>query len=443
MWIKRIMLFVGGLFVMSLGVGLSIKSGLGVTPISSIPYSLTLASGANIGITTIIFNAILVFLQIPILKKRFKAKRLLQLINTVMFGYFTDLSLWILSPMPGLPLDVNFTLLIVSMFLIAVGILIYMPANIAPLPGEGVVEAISLAYNKRFSKVKVCFDTSMVVLSLIICGLFTADIFGSVNIGTILAAIFIGIIIRYLTELYEKITGKSITVVNKENSGYERIKITKELIKRIIYYIIGVCILSFAVGVSIKSELGVTPINSIPYAIALIANIDVGLSSVLFYLVVIFIQKPILKDKYHPKRLLQLVSAFLFGYFVDFSLWVMAPIQNLSLMGKFLMLALSIVLIAVGILIMMPANIAPLPGEGLIEAIAIAADRKFSSVKICIDSSMVIITVILCWIFLGDVLGSVSAGTIISAACTGFVVRQFHDLYRYFTGKDIRVVNKE
>ena len=216
MWIKRIILFVGGLFVMSLGVGLSIKSGLGVTPISSIPYSLTLASGVNIGITTVIFNVLLVFLQIPILKKRFNPKRLLQLINAFMFGYFTDLSLWILSPMPDLPLDVNFTLLIVSMFLIAAGIL-YMPANIAPLPGEGVVEAVSLAYDKRFSKVKVCFDTSMVVLSLIICGLFTSDILGSVNVGTILAAIFIGIIIRYLTELYEKITAKSITVVNKEN----------------------------------------------------------------------------------------------------------------------------------------------------------------------------------------------------------------------------------
>ena len=83
--------------------------------------------------------------------------------------------------MPDLPFDVNFTLLIVSMFLIAAGILIYMPANIAPLPGEGVVEAVSLAYDKRFSKVKVCFDTSMVVLSLIICGLFTSDILGSVK----------------------------------------------------------------------------------------------------------------------------------------------------------------------------------------------------------------------------------------------------------------------
>lgn len=216
MWIKRIILFVGGLFVMSLGVGLSIKSGLGVTPISSIPYSLTLASGANIGITTIIFNAILVFLQIPILKKRFKSKRLLQLINTVMFGYFTDLSLWILSPMPGLPLDVNFTLLIVSMFLIAVGILIYMPANIAPLPGEGVVEAISLAYNKRFSKVKICIDSSMVIITVILCWIFLGDVLGSVSAGTIISAACTGFVVRQFHDLYRYFTGKDIRVVNKE-----------------------------------------------------------------------------------------------------------------------------------------------------------------------------------------------------------------------------------
>ena len=216
MWVKRIILFVGGLFIMSVGVGLSIKSGLGVTPISSIPYSLTLASSVSIGITTVVFNVLLVFIQIPILRKRYNPKRLLQLINAFMFGYFTDLSLWILSPMPSLPLEFNLVLLVVSMFLIAIGILIYMPANIAPLPGEGVVEAVSLVSNKRFSNVKVCFDTSMVVISLIICGLFTSNILGSVNIGTILAAIFVGIIIKHLNELFEKVTGKQIKVVNKE-----------------------------------------------------------------------------------------------------------------------------------------------------------------------------------------------------------------------------------
>ena len=218
-------------------------------------------------------------------------------------------------------------------------------------------------------------------------------------------------------------------------------RISKELLKRILMYVIGVFILSFAVGVSIKSNLGVTPINSIPYAIALITNINVGLSSVLFYFVVIFAQIPILGKNYHPKRLLQLASSFLFGYFVDFSLWVLSLIQNLSIFGEIGLLIFSIFLIAIGILIMMPANIAPLPGEGLIEAIAIASNKRFSSVKICMDSSMVIITLILSWIFLGDVLGSVSIGTIISAACTGFVVRQFNNIYKHFSGSDVRVVN--
>lgn len=208
-------------------------------------------------------------------------------------------------------------------------------------------------------------------------------------------------------------------------------------------YVCGVFILSFAVAISIKSNLGVTPINSIPYAIALITHIDVGLSSILFYFVVIFAQIPILGKSYHPKRLLQLASSFLFGYFVDFALWVLTPVQKLSIMGEVGFLVFSIFLIAIGILIMMPANIAPLPGEGLIESIAIASNKRFSSVKICMDSSMVIITIILCWIFLGDVLGSVSIGTIISAVSTGFVVRQVNNIYKHFTGRDVRVVNPE
>ena len=127
-----------------------------------------------------------------------------------------DFALWILTPIQNLSLIGEFGMLAFSIFLLAIGILIVMPANIAPLPGEGVVEAVSLVCDKRFSKIKVCFDTSMVVLSLIICILFTSNIFGSVNIGTILAAVFVGVIIKHLTELFEKVTGKQIKVVNKE-----------------------------------------------------------------------------------------------------------------------------------------------------------------------------------------------------------------------------------
>ena len=55
-----------------------------------------------------------------------------------------------------------------------------MPANIAPLPGEGCVEAIAIVTGWRFSTIKIGFDASMVVMSLIMCGLWYTDMFGAV-----------------------------------------------------------------------------------------------------------------------------------------------------------------------------------------------------------------------------------------------------------------------
>ena len=140
--IKRICSFVVGLLIMSFGVAFSIVSTLGTTPISSISYSLALITNINIGITTFVFNAALILVQFLILRSQFKRKRLLQLINCVLFGYFTDLALYLVSfiPFDGSAL-MCILFLLISIFLTALGIFIYMPANIAPLPGEGCVEA--------------------------------------------------------------------------------------------------------------------------------------------------------------------------------------------------------------------------------------------------------------------------------------------------------------
>ena len=91
--IKRSCQFVAGLFIMSFGVAFSIVSTLGTTPISSIAYSLVLITDINIGITTFVFNAALILLQFLILRSRFHKKRLLQLINCIVFSYFNALAL--------------------------------------------------------------------------------------------------------------------------------------------------------------------------------------------------------------------------------------------------------------------------------------------------------------------------------------------------------------
>ena len=215
--IKRILAFVCGLFLMAMGVAFSIVSLLGTTPISSISYSLALITNIDIGITTFLFNASLIVIQFIILRSKFHKKRLLQFINCVLFGYFTDVALHIVS---FIPFDASLWMcglfLVISIFLTAFGIFVYMPANIAPLPGEGCVEAIAITTGLRFSSIKIAFDATMVIISLILCGLFYTNILGAVNIGTFISAFFVGFTLRQINNLYEYLTGNKVNVVNNQ-----------------------------------------------------------------------------------------------------------------------------------------------------------------------------------------------------------------------------------
>ena len=215
--IKRILAFVCGLFLMAMGVAFSIVSLLGTTPISSISYSLALITNIDIGITTFLFNASLIVIQFIILKSKFHKKRLLQFINCVLFGYFTDVALHIVS---FIPFDASLWMcglfLVINIFLTAFGIFVYMPANIAPLPGEGCVEAIAITTGWRFSSIKIAFDATMVIISLILCGLFYTNILGAVNIGTFISAFFVGFTLRQINNLYEYLTGNKVNVVNNQ-----------------------------------------------------------------------------------------------------------------------------------------------------------------------------------------------------------------------------------
>ena len=59
----RYIIFLIGLFVNSLGVSLITKANLGTSPISSIPYVLSLNFPLTLGNFTIIFSLLLIFPQ--------------------------------------------------------------------------------------------------------------------------------------------------------------------------------------------------------------------------------------------------------------------------------------------------------------------------------------------------------------------------------------------
>ena len=70
----RLLYYFGGFFVMTIGIALSVKSHLGVSPVSSIPYTMTCVWGIEMGVATVIFHVILVILQMLLMRRRFECK---------------------------------------------------------------------------------------------------------------------------------------------------------------------------------------------------------------------------------------------------------------------------------------------------------------------------------------------------------------------------------
>ena len=198
----RVPMYFIGLFIMTIGVAISVKSNLGVSPVSSIPYTMTCVWGIEMGKATILFHCFLVVVQILLLRKKFKPINLMQIAVGVVFGYFTTFCNWCVSFLPDPSnIVVRLIMMLVSTVLIAFGIFLYMPPNIMPLAGEGAMKAVSDVSGIEFPKVKIGFDVSMVFISLITCLVFIKS-FGSVGIGTVIAAFLVGTVLGFISKRF-------------------------------------------------------------------------------------------------------------------------------------------------------------------------------------------------------------------------------------------------
>lgn len=199
--LNRLICYFGGLFIMTIGIAFSVQSDLGVSPVSSIPYTLTCCWGIEMGKATILFHCVLVLLQILILRKSFKLKSLLQVPVGIVFGYFTTFCNYLVAFLPTTEnMVIRICLALISTVLVAIGIFFYLPADIMPLAGEGIMQAVSDTAKIDFPKVKVSFDIIMVLISLVTC-LIVLHSIGSVGIGTIIAALLVGVVLGQITKL--------------------------------------------------------------------------------------------------------------------------------------------------------------------------------------------------------------------------------------------------
>ena len=195
--LKRYLIFLVGLFVNSLGVSLITKANLGTSPISSIPYVLSLNFPFTLGNFTIFFSILLIVLQLIILRKNFKLEHILQIPVSIIFGYFIDFAMILLSWVNPEEYLMKIVYLLIGCLILGVGVYMEVLADVVMLPGESFVRAIVLIWKTNFGTTKICFDVSMSVIAAVLSFVFAGRLAG-VREGTVIAALLVGFIARLI-----------------------------------------------------------------------------------------------------------------------------------------------------------------------------------------------------------------------------------------------------
>ncbi len=194
---KRYAFFLVGLFINSFGVAFITKANLGTSPISSIPYTFSLGFHPSLGMFTLYMSLVLIVIQMLLLRRNFPKAYFLQIPVSLLFSYFIDLSMNLLSFLSPDNYIWKFSSLLIGCAILGVGVFTEMVADVVMLPGEAFVKAVSLTFHTDFGKTKVAFDSSMTVLAGIL-GIILFHRVAGVREGTVIAAILVGFIARFL-----------------------------------------------------------------------------------------------------------------------------------------------------------------------------------------------------------------------------------------------------
>ena len=142
----------------------------------------------------------------------------------------------------------------------------------------------------------------------------------------------------------------------------------------------------------------------------------------------IVIQVLILKGEFQRKQWMQLVVTIFFGYFIDFALDILTPLQATDYISQWILCVISCFVIALGVYFEVKSNAIVLPGEGVSLAVRHVTDIEFGKIKTVFDSSNVIIGGALSLALYGTFQG-IGLGTIFAGIVVGYIVRFYRRMF--------------
>lgn len=198
----RILFYICGLFILALGLTLNTKSGLGVSAIISIPYSLSEILGYNFGDMTLVFYCLFVFVQMIIhfFTKKDDSRLILladflQIPLSIVFTRILNI-LAIFLPDVSSDNQMILRLIILAGAIVCTGIgaSLSLSMRFVPNPGDGIVQALADCSGNSVGITKNCFDLFSIIVTTCLGFLLMGHIVG-IGLGTVLAVVGVGRII--------------------------------------------------------------------------------------------------------------------------------------------------------------------------------------------------------------------------------------------------------
>lgn len=198
------------------------------------------------------------------------------------------------------------------------------------------------------------------------------------------------------------------------------------LIRRCIFYLLGMFVVALSVAISKMSNLGVSPVNSVPSVINELTGVEMGICTTVFFCLLIGVQGIILKKDFRWKYLLGIICSVFFGSFVSVASWLTEtwlPMPQMYAI-RLMYIGLSAVLAALGIFLYLESDMIPMPGEGVTQALADKTPLSLANAKILFDGSVVFLAFLLSVLFTGKLIG-IREGTVLLAFGVGSILKCF------------------
>ena len=181
-----------------MGIIFTIHGNLGITPISCPVYVLSLGFSPTLGEFTIAMHILFVIIQIILLRSKFEYIQLLQIPLGIIFGILIDANNYIMGNLYPSSYFGKLIFICIGSFSCAIGVSIEVTVKTVLIAGEGLLLAIITVFNLPLGKTKIAFDSSLLLISVIISLYLFGEIKG-IREGTIIAAFLVGFFAGYTT----------------------------------------------------------------------------------------------------------------------------------------------------------------------------------------------------------------------------------------------------